>query len=84
MPPSEDISLSPSSSWTTEPLDTEGKLCPEPLAHQAVDIKVKAGVKYNEDMIEVSYTEPEPWDRVSTGLTANGYSEITNVFFMMN
>ena len=71
--------LSSSPSWTTEPLDTEGKLCPEPLAHQAVDVKVKAGVEDNEDMVEVSHTEPEPWDRVSAGLAAHRYSGITYI-----
>ena len=80
MPPSEDISLSPSSSWTTEPLDAKGKLCPEPLAHQAVDVKVEAGIEDDEYMIEVSHIEPEPWYRVSTGLAAHRYSEITNGF----
>ena len=48
--------LSPTPAQAAKPLDTEGQFSPEPLAHEAVDIKVKTGVEDNEDMVEVSHT----------------------------
>ena len=50
-------------------LHVEPQLRPEPLPHQAVDVEVEAGVEDNEDIVEVSNTEPESWDRIfsSTG-----------------
>ena len=50
-------------------LHVKPQLRPEPLPHQAVDVEVEAGVEDNEDIVEVSNTEPESWDRIfsSTG-----------------
>ena len=69
-----------SSPWkAAKPLDTKDKFCPEPLAHQAVNIKVEAGVEDNEDMVEVSHTEPEAWDGMPASLVADRHSEIRSV-----
>ena len=61
-------SLSPPPWRAANPFDTQDKFSPEPLAHKAVYIKVKAGLEDNEDMIEVSHTEPEAWDRMPASL----------------
>ena len=69
-----------SSPWkAAKPLDTKDKFSPEPLAHQAVNIKVEAGVEDNEDMVEVSHTEPEAWDGMPASLVADRHSEILSL-----
>ena len=71
--------LSPTPAQAAKPLDTEGQFSPEPLAHEAVDIKVKTGVEDNEDMVEVGHTEPEARDGMPPSLVTDRHSEIFGV-----
>ena len=72
-------SLSPIPPPAADPLDTGYQLCPEPLAHEAVNIKVKTGVEDNEDMVEVSHTEPEARDGMPASLVTHGHSNLFGV-----
>ena len=56
----------------------EPQLGPEPLPHQAVDVEVEAGVEDNEDIVEVSYTEPESWDRIFPSQSAVRHPAVRN------
>ena len=71
--------LSPTPAQAAKPLDTEDQLSPEPLAHEAVNIKVKTGVEDNEDMVEVSHTEPEARDGMPASLVTHGHSNLFGV-----
>ena len=72
-------SLSPPPWRAANPFDTQDKFSPEPLAHKAVYIKVEAGVEDNEDMVEVSHTEPEAWDGMPASLVADRHSQMLSV-----
>ena len=65
----------PSPPPTSNSSDTASQLCPEPLPHQAVDVEVEAGVEDDEDVVEVSDTEPGGWYRVFTSTGTLFYPE---------
>ena len=60
--------------------NTQHQLCPEPLAHHTVNVKVEAGVEDNEDMVEVGHTEPKARYRMPTSLATHGDSIIISLF----
>ena len=71
-----------SSPSTTDNLfETAAQLFPEPLAHQAVDVEVEAGVEDDEDVVEVCHTIPGARDRMSPSFAAGRHPENnTSVF----